>query len=292
MKTLKEYISEYEENNKAIGHFNVTTIDMLWAVFDAAREVSDEIGEKIPVVIGVSEGERDYIGAAQSALIVKSLREQFDYPVFINADHTYSVERSIEAIDLGYDMVIIDAAEKSFEENARLTREVVEYNKGKGSPALIEAELGYIGSGSGIKDEVPAGVSQETMTNPDEAKRFVDETGVDLLAPSVGNIHGMVKSGNPRLDAERVATVRATCGVPMVLHGGSGSADEDFTAVIKSGISMIHISTELRKAYREALEESLKTVTDVAPYKYLPTAKDAVKKVVKERIKLFLDISQ
>jgi len=290
MKTLREYITLYENQGKAIGHFNITTIDMLWAVFDAARAVSDEAGEKVPIIIGASEGERDYVGVRQIVEIVHSIQEQFDYPIFINADHTYSVERCKEAIDVGFDMVIIDAAEKPYEENARMTKEVVDYARENGSNAMIEAELGYIGSGSGLKDEMPEGVSEATMTNPDEAKRFVEETGVDALAPAVGNVHGMVKSGNPRLDPERVKAVRESAGVPLVLHGGSGSADEDFTAVIAAGISAIHISTELRKAYRENLEKSLSEMDTVTPYKYLPPAKAAVQKVVEGRIRLFYGV--
>jgi len=290
MKTLREYITLYENRGKAIGHFNITTIDMLWAVFDAARAVSDEAGEKVPIIIGASEGERDYVGVRQIVEIVHSIQEQFDYPIFINADHTYSVERCKEAIDVGFDMVIIDAAEKPYEENARMTKEVVDYARENGSNAMIEAELGYIGSGSGLKDEMPEGVSEATMTNPDEAKRFVEETGVDALAPAVGNVHGMVKSGNPRLDPERVKAVRESAGVPLVLHGGSGSADEDFTAVIAAGISAIHISTELRKAYRENLEKSLSEMDTVTPYKYLPPAKAAVQKVVEGRIRLFYGV--
>jgi len=125
------------------------------------------------------------------------------------------------------------------------------------------------------------------MTDPDEADRFVRESGVDLLAPSVGNVHGMIKLGNPRLNPERVAEVRKKGGVPMVLHGGSGSADEDFTLVIKAGISMIHISTELRLAYRKALDKALTKDPSTTPYKYLTGTREAVQEVVEKRMRLF-----
>lgn len=288
MKSLKQYIADAEKNKKGIGHFNITTLDMFWGVFDAAQKLSKEIGEDIPLVVGVSEGERDFFGVQQFPEFVDSVRNEFAYPIFSNADHTYSVERAQEAIDVGFDMVIIDAAEKSYEENVAMTAEVVAYRDELESITLIEAELGFIGGGSNIKDELPEGVSKETMTKPDEAKQFVKDTGIDLLAPSVGNVHGMIKSGNPSLDPERVAEVRTESGVPLVLHGGSGSADSDFTAVIQSGISMIHISTEIRKAYREALDQSLADDPEqIAPYKYLKATRARVAEVVYGRMKLF-----
>ena len=117
MKTLKDYIIEAQKNKQAIPHFNVANSDMLMSIFAAAQEVSRQAEEKIPVVIGVSEGERDQFGTKQALDYVKSLREQHNYPLFINADHTFSVERTCEAIDLGYDMVIYDGNKVSHDEN-------------------------------------------------------------------------------------------------------------------------------------------------------------------------------
>ena len=206
---------------------------------------------------------------------------------FLNADHTYSVQRAKDAIDAGYDMVIIDGADQSHEENQAMTKEVVDYRNEKGVQTLIEAEFGYIGAGAGLKDEIPEGVSEATMTKPNEARDFVVYTGVDLLAPSVGTVHGMVKTGNPRLNPELVSHIREACGVPLVLHGGSGSLDEDFFAVIDAGISMIHISTELRVAYRKGLEKGLAEVASMAPYKYTIFAKQGVMNAAEKRIRLF-----
>jgi len=287
MLTLREYILEYEKQKKAMGHFNITTLDMLWAVFYGARAISEKIGENIPVIIGTSEGERDFFGQRQFVEFIKSLREEYQYPVFSNADHTATVARAKEAIDAGYDMVIIDAADKTLEENIKMTQQVVLYRNEVESDALIEAELGYIGVGSSIKDSMPKGVTEATMTKPDEADTFTRETGIDLLAPSVGNVHGIITTGNPRLDADRVSQVRKCAGVPLVLHGGSGSTDEDFVAVIKSGISVIHISTELRKAYREALDEALAKSTSTTPYTYFEGVREKVQEIVEKRIELF-----
>jgi fructose-bisphosphate aldolase class II len=287
MKTLKEYLFEAKDKQKAIAHFNVANSDMLMSVFAAAQKVSEEAGEKIPLVIGVSEGERDAFGVTQIVDYVASLRNEHDYPVFLNADHTYSVERTCEAIDAGFDMVIYDGAKISHEENLENTKKVVAYRNEINPNCLVEAEFGFIGSGSSIKDEIPEGVSEETMTKPNEAKDFVDASGVEVLAPSVGNLHGMVRGGNPALNPERVAAIWEATQTPLVLHGGSGSADSDFVAVIKAGISLIHISTELRVVFRKSIEESFAADETLAPYKYFKTAKQAVENAAAERIRLF-----
>ena len=288
MKTLKEYLQEAQENKRAIAHFNVANSDMLMAVFAGAKKVSEEYGEKIPVVIGLSEGERDSFGVTQAVDYIMSLRNEHDYPIFLNADHTYSVERTLEAIDAGFDMVIYDGAKISHEENLENTKKVVAYRNEINPDCLVEAEFGFIGGGSDIKDSIPEGVSEATMTKPDEAKKFVHDSGIDLLAPSVGNLHGMVKSGNPALNPERVSAILEATGTPLVLHGGSGSTDEDFVAVIKAGISLIHISTELRVGYRKGIEEAFEADADVlAPYKYFKQAQTNVMLIVEDRMKLF-----
>jgi fructose-bisphosphate aldolase class II len=206
----------------------------------------------------------------------------------LNADHHYGFDSVKLAIDVGYDSAIIDAVKLPLEENIVLTKKCVDYAKSLNREVLIEAELGFIGTSSKLLDEMPEEVSEATMTKPEDAKYFVEKTGIDLLAPSVGNVHGMVKGGNPRLDIERIKEIREACGVPLVLHGGSGISDEDFTNAIKAGISMIHINTEIRVAYREALERYLKeNPKEVIPYKILQPAVDAVEKVVEARLKLF-----
>lgn len=287
MKTLREYLYEIQGSGRAIAHFNVSNSDMLMAVFTAAQQVSQELGENIPIIIGVSEGERDAFGVTQFVDYVASLRAEHDYPIFTNADHTYSVERTCEAIDAGFDMVIYDGNEVSYQENLTNTKAVVEYRNKIAPDCLVEAELGFIGSGSNIKETLPEGVSEESMTKANEALSFVKETGVDVLAPSVGNVHGMIKSGNPKLNPERVSEILKTVQKPLVLHGGSGSTNEDFRLVIDAGISIIHISTELRVAYRKGLEESLAESTSLSPYSYIQKAKANVIEIAKDRIRLF-----
>ena len=280
MQTLRECIKEAEEKKVAIGHFNISNLEGLHGVYNAAKKIN------VPVIIGLSEGEEDFVGRTEAISMIQGIRAKENFPIFLNADHHYSFERVKLAMDSGFDSVIFDGANLSFEENVKLTKECVDYAKNSGREILVEAELGYIGAGSNIKENIPEGAG--VKTDPEEAKKFVELTGVDMLAPSVGSIHGLIKSGKPHIDGELVKKIRESAGVPLVLHGGSGLRDLDFTNAIASGISIIHISTELRLAYDEALKKSLAdNPNETTPYKILTPAVLAIEKVAEERLKLF-----
>lgn len=284
MKTLSEYVSEARSRGAAVGHFNACTVEMVWGIFRAAQKLS------VPVIVGFSEGERDFFGVRQAALFVRSLREQYEYPIFSNADHTYSFERVKEAVDALYDAVIFDGAELSFDENQKIAKQCVEYAREKSPEMLVEAELGFIGKSSSVRAELPAGVqiSEEHLTKPEEALRFVKETGINFLAPAVGNIHGMLANGrDPALNIARVRAIAEAVSVPLVLHGASGNSADDISAACQAGVGIVHISTELRVAYRRALQLSLQSDPDqVAPYKYLKPVVLAVEKIVEEKLKI------
>ena len=281
--TLRETIATAEAKGQAVAHFNISDSVGFWGVIKGAQAVG------APVIIGVSEGERDFIGITEVAAMIKSFREKNNYPVYLNADHSYSFERVKECIDAGFDSVIFDGAKLPFEENAKIAKQCVEYAKSVNPEIIVEAELGYIGTSSKVLDAIPEGVSLENLTTGEEAKRFVSETGVSLFAPSVGNIHGMMRNiPEPRLNIERIKEIREACGVPLVLHGGSGTSDEDFVSAIKAGIAVIHINTEIRVAYRNAIEAYLKANPDeIAPYKFAKSSVEAIASVVEKRIRLF-----
>ncbi|MEX0652036.1 MAG: class II fructose-bisphosphate aldolase [Candidatus Paceibacterota bacterium] len=284
MKTLREHIAEAEVNKVAIGHFNISDTEGLRAIFTAAKKLN------VPVIIGVSEGERDFIGVQQAVALVKSLREEHNYPIFLNADHTYSVERAKEAIDAGYDAVIFDGTKLLLEDNIAQTKEVVDYAHGVNPDILVEGEIGYIGTSSKVLNELPEGVDPEgAVTTAEEITQYVQETGLDLVAPAVGNLHGMLKGGkNPALNIEAIKALRISGGVPMVLHGGSGISDEDFTTAIKTGISIVHINTEIRVAYREGIEAVIKNNPDeIAPYRLMKKGVENMTEVVEKRLRLF-----
>jgi len=283
MLSLRECVANAAKNKIAIGHFNVSNLETLWGIFNAARRLN------APVIIGVSEGERDFMGVGQVAALVKSFRNEFNYPIFLNADHTYSFERVKEAIDAGFDSVIFDGAKLPFSENINVARQCVKYAKNCGRDVLVEGELGYIGASSKVLDAIPADVDLENLTSPEDAKKFVEETGVDLLAPAVGNIHGMLKSGkDPALDVEKIKEIYLTTGIPLVLHGASGNSSEDIKKAIKNGIGIVHINTEIRVAFRKILALSLQnSPEEVAPYKYLKPVIQEVEKVIEAKIILF-----
>jgi fructose-bisphosphate aldolase class II len=284
MAKLIDIIKDAERRNVAVGHFNTSDLVALKGILAAASDLN------VPIIIGLSEGEREFIGVKTAAALIKAYREQYDFPVFLNADHTYSLDKIKEAVEAGFDAVIFDGAKLTLEENIARTREAVNYVRSVKPDVIVEGELGYIGTSSEVLDKIPAGVAlDENLTKPEDAARFVQETGVDLLAPAVGNIHGMFKNiPEPHLNIGRIKKIRAVAGVPLVLHGGSGISDEDFSAAITAGISVIHINTELRVAWRNGIEQALReNLEEVAPYKLLEAAYQDIYNVVAARLRLF-----
>jgi fructose-bisphosphate aldolase class II len=284
MKTLLQTIKESERSGVALGHFNISDIVALRAIFAAAKELG------VPVIIGVSEGEREFVGVRQIAALVRSYREEYDYPIFLNADHTHSLEKAREAAEAGFDEILFDGSKLPLEDNIKQTKEAVRLIKSINKKILVEGEIGYIGSSSEVMKRRPVGIE---LTTPEESRRFVKETGVDVLAPAVGNMHGLLESmvgggEKKKLDIERIRAIKEAVKIPLTLHGGSGTDDEDFVAAIKVGINIVHINTEIRLAWRRGVEEGLKNnPNEAAPYKILPPALEEIKKIVTERLKLF-----
>jgi fructose-bisphosphate aldolase class II len=285
MHGLWDVLERAQKNGVAIGHFNVADLVSLKAVFGAAREL------KVPVLVGVSEGEREFVGVRQIAVLVRSLREEFDFQIFLNADHTHSLTKAIEAAKAGFDSIVFDLSALPFEENVRQTKKAVGALKKINPTILIEGEIGDVGTGSEIHEKAPD--LSKGLTNPVQAKEFVESTGIDILAPAVGNMHGMLKSmvrgeTKKHLDIARIAQIKSAARVPLTLHGGSGTDDEDLRKAIAAGINIVHINTELRVAWRRGLEEGLaKQPNEVVPYKILPFAVESVKQVALSRLRLF-----
>ena len=285
MKTLRQYIREAGEKGIAIGHFNISNLETLRGIFNAAKKLN------VPVIIGTADGERKYIGTNEAVAAVKSYRDEYNFPIFLNADHTYTFEGVKECIDAGYDSVIFDGTSLPYEENVKITKQCVEYAQKVNPEILVEAELGFIGTSSKVLDKLPEGVkiTEEFLTKPEDAKNFIDETGIDLIAPAVGNIHGMLKGGiDPALNIERIKEIKKVINIPMVLHGASGNSKEDIQAAIKNGMLIVHVNTEIRVAFRKALEKELVEKPDeVAPYKYMEETIPAVEKVIEEKLRIF-----
>lgn len=281
MRTLREVLDDARSRQVAVGHFNISDSNQLKAIADTARTMN------LPVMIGVSEGERTWIGVKQVVALVKSYRD-LGQEIYLNADHTKTIEGIREAIDVGFDEVLFDRSKLSIEDNITQAREAVAYARNCGRDVLVEGELGYIGSGSTMLDAIPEGAGLD-KTDPELAARFVRETGIDLLAPSVGNIHGMLKDASvfKHLDIEQIASISAATDVPLVLHGGSGTGEADFKAAIKAGVAIVHINTEIRLAYRKGLEAGFAATDDVTPSKYLSSGVSAVAEIVQAKLALY-----
>jgi fructose-bisphosphate aldolase, class II len=285
MHSLRDLLKKSEETRVAIGHFNISDLVLLKAVFAAGRELD------LPVLVGLSEGEREFVGTAPIAAFVRSLREEFDFPIFLNADHTHSLAKGIEAAKAGFDSIVFDLSALPFAENIRQTKQAVEALKAINPSMLVEGEIGDIGTGSEIHESAPD--LSKGLSTPEEARQFVEATGVDILAPAVGNMHGMLRSmvqgeTKKHLDLGRIAAIKQAARVFLTLHGGSGTDDQDFRKAITAGINIVHINTELRVAWRRGLENGLAAKPDeVVPYKILPSVVDSVKQVVASRLRLF-----
>jgi fructose-bisphosphate aldolase class II len=282
---LKNALENAQSNGTAIGHFNISDWILLKAVFASAQEL------KVPVIVGASEGERAFLGVPQIAALVKSLRDEEGFPIFLNADHTHSLDSAIAAAEAGFDAIVYDLSALPFEENAKQTRQAVEALKSINPLILVEGEIGNIGTGSEIHESLPD--RSKELSTPEEARQFVESTGVDVLAPAVGNSHGMLQAmveGNvkKRLDLERIRDIKSTSKSLLTLHGGSGTEDSDLRGAIAAGINIIHVNTELRVAWRKGFEEAFtQKPREIVPYKLLPIAEESVKQVVLARLRLF-----
>jgi fructose-bisphosphate aldolase, class II len=285
MKTLRNILEDAESKGVAVGHFNFSDFVILKAIFEAARDII------VPVIVGASEGERQFLGVRQAAAMVRSFRDQYDFPIFLNADHTHSLPSAIEAAKTGFDWIVFDVSTLPFEENIRQTKAAVEALKSLRPGILVEGEIGDIGSGSEIHAAAPD--LRKGLTTPAQAKQFVVETRVDTLAPAVGNMHGLLKimvAGETKkhLEIDRIRAIKSEAKIFMTLHGASGTDDGDLREAIAAGISVVHINTEVRLAWRRAFDASLTNrPNEIVPYKLLPPVVDSIRHEVSARLTLF-----
>src|SRR3989338_5953144 len=263
MKILREYLIEAGNDGSAIGHFNISNFVQLKGIVSACLKTNS------PVMIGTSEGEADFLGMKTARHLVDAMKEETGLPIFLNADHFHSFEKAKEAIDAGYDSVLIDLSRESYKKNLEETKKVVEYAHGVNPAISVEGELGYLVTESSKVYKESFEIPPESLTKPEEALKYVNETGVDRFAPAVGNLHG-IAANEPKLDFELIKKIRAVLPleVAMVLHGGSGIPDDQMREAVKLGFNNIHVSTEIRVAYVDALRKMLQAATDeTTPYK-------------------------
>lgn len=286
METLNYYLGQARQNGYALGHFNFATADVLKGIVEASKEAGAPA-----VMVGTSEGESSFFGLTEAVALVRAVSEEYNFPVFLNADHFKSFEKCKEAIDAGYDSVIIDASKMEFADNISETKKVVEYARNSGRSVLVEGEIGYLRGSSEVQTKIE--ITFDDFTKPEEAKEFVEKTGINQLAAVFGNIHGIVTEQEEKLDIEHFKNiVAAVPDVFYVLHGASGLKDEDVAAAIKAGVVNVHFNTELRVAYKEGIHKIFHDKPEEAtPYKYLTPAVEEVKKVVAQKVRLFMSSS-
>lgn len=279
---LNDILQQATQEHWALGHFNFSNLEILKAIIEAVK------AQGTYPMIGLSEGERKHVGLKQAVALAKAYEEELGIPIFLNADHSKSVESARAAADAGFTSIHIDASEHPYDINVEMTRAVVEYVKKISPDISVEGELGFVPGESKIENK-DITVDESLYTNPDSVSDFIQKTGVNRLAIFVGNVHGIYKT-EPKLDIERIRRIRAHMPdhVALVLHAGSGIPNEDMKAAIQAGISNVHINTELRAAFTEGLKKSLTDhPEETTPYKTSQEAMKAVQSIVERNTIVF-----
>lgn len=268
----------------AVGAFNIDNQETLIAVCRAAHE------KQSPVLVEVSQGEVDAMGLDNIRDLVDNYRAEYGIEMYINLDHSPSVESAKRGIDAGYEFIHIDISQANHDatedEIMAGTKEVVEYARFTG--ALVESEPHYFGGGSNVsQEEIDYEVIKKTFSTPKGALDFVTVTGIDTFAAAIGNLHGHYPVPKV-LDLELLQHIRDKLKCNISLHGGSGTPLHYFEEAAKIGVSKININTDMRIAFRETLEKVLKENPDqYAVVKLMPEVYQAVQKVVEEKIDAF-----
>jgi len=296
--TNKDLMSPAMQKAYAVGAFNISNLESLLAVVEAAAE------EKSPVIVAVTPSSIKYAGLAYIGKMVKTAAESAPVPMSLHLDHGKDMETVTKCIEVGFTSVMIDGSHLKFEENVALTKRVVDLARLKG--VSVEAELGKL---AGV-EESTVEEKEAVLTDPDAAEEFVERTGVDALAVAIGTSHGAYKfKGEPKLDFERLKLIREKVSTLLVLHGASsvpssiiekavkygaelggakGIPEEHIQKAISLGITKINIDTDLRLAFTAATREFLvKSPKVFDPRKILGSAKEAMKEVVKGKMRLF-----
>lgn len=267
-----------KKGDYAVGAFNTSNIEITKAIVETAEKL------KSPVIIETSEGEMEHIGADILVAEVKALAKRSKIPIVLHLDHGKGFESAREAIRAGYNSIHIDGSVLRFDENVRLTKAVTEL--AHNNKVFVEGEVDHISGGS-MRHKGNPEVNKRGLADPDRIKVFVEKTKVDMLAVSIGNVHGIYDTP-PSLDFERLEGIASKVKKPFSLHGGSGIPKNQIKRAISGGIVKINVNTELRMAFKEGMLNEFDLRPDeVVPYKYLPAGAEAVARVVEGKIKLF-----
>lgn len=275
--TMNEVLQDAKKGHYAVGLFNAVTLELAQGIIAAAEETGS------PVIFGTAEVLLPYNSLEDLAMILIPMAKRAKVPVVVHLDHGLHKETCLKALKLGFSSIMYDCSTESYEVNCERVREMTEIAHSYG--ASIEGEIGHVGGAEGAETAQQQADAAKFYTTPQEAKDFVDRTGVDALAIAVGTAHGAYKLP-PKLDFDRIRTIARTVPTPLVLHGGSGLTDEDFRKAIEAGISKVNIFTDINIA---AVESAMAHFTSMGKgiIDLLPSVREAVKLSVMEKMKLF-----
>jgi ketose-bisphosphate aldolase len=274
-------LEKARQGGYALGAFNAGDLELVKGVIRAGVE------QQSPLIIETSPGESKFFGPKNFDCVIENFKKETALPILANLDHALGLEEAQAGIEAGFELVHFDGSTLPYEENVKITKMVVEQAHPKG--ILVEGEIDKILGSSEPHPNEDAESLQASghYTDPEKAADFVRQTGVDILAVFVGNLHGTYKE-SPRLDLERLKMIAQKLACFFSLHGGSGLQDEDIKKAIQVGkVVKINVNTDLRIAYRETLENVLKGSEEVAVYKIMPPVMAAVQKVVEGKMQLF-----
>ena len=273
---LNEVLKKAQKEKYAVGLFNTTDTDMLQAVIEAAEESNS------PVILGTAEVLLPYGELKLIAPSVIAAAKRAKVPVVVHYDHGLTFDRCIEALKLGFSSIMFDGSAKPYEQNIAETREMVKIAHAFG--ATVEGEIGHVGEAA--KED---NLLTDMYTTPEEAKAYLDATGVDALAVAIGSAHGVYKK-KPMLNIERLKEISGEVKVPLVLHGGSGLSDDDFKNTIRNGIAKVNIFTDLCLAGESAMKDG-----EEKQLGYLETRNlkvEYIKEAVKHKMALFGSVNK
>ena len=273
---LNEVLKKAQKGKYAVGLFNTTDTDMLQAVIEAAEESNS------PVILGTAEVLLPYGELKLIAPSVIAAAKRAKVPVVVHYDHGLTFDRCIEALKLGFSSIMFDGSAKPYEQNIAETREMVKIAHAFG--ATVEGEIGHVGEAA--KED---NLLTDMYTTSEEAKAYLEATGVDALAVAIGSAHGVYKK-KPMLNIERLKEISSAVKVPLVLHGGSGLSDDDFKNTIRNGIAKVNIFTDLCLAGERAMKDG-----EEKKLGYLETRNlkvEYIKEAVKHKMTLFGSVNK
>lgn len=278
--SAKDWLTKAKSEGWAIGAFNVGNLETFKAIAQAAA------AKKSPVIIEASSGEVAWLGVDNIVDLARNYSADLGVPILVNLDHTPTLEECVKGIEVGFDMIHFDGSKLPLEENLKILKQVVEMAHAKG--LTVEGELDHIGGSSEVHS---GGVAEEIKiekTDPEKAAAFVRDSGIDIFAAFVGNIHGLYQGSQKNLDVELVEKIAQSTGVFLSLHGSSGIPEDQVQEVIKRGIVKVNLNTEMRQIFKDGLEKVFEeNPEEYAMYKAEGPVLDALQKLVEHKIDLF-----